>query len=75
MPQNALYFLGQGSSWETEVVDIFGDSRGRNEEGIHVGNQAELSSKDAYPTKVPCECQALVCNTAQKISQELSLFI
>ena len=47
------YFQRERSIWGTEVVDIFADSRSRDEEEIHLSNQAGLSSQEAHPMKGP----------------------
>lgn len=53
MSSNTFYFLEEGSSWGTEAIDFFSDSRGRDEKEIHVSNQAGLSSQEVYPMKFP----------------------
>lgn len=47
------YFLRERSSWGAEAVDIFVESRSRDEEGIHLRNQGVLSFQRSRPHEGP----------------------
>lgn len=48
-PPYAVFFLKEGKSHGTEAVGVFLDSNGKDQEGLHVSDQAVFIPYKPYP--------------------------
>lgn len=71
MSPNAFYFLGKSSSWETEALAIFADSRGSSRGDSFVSTQYLLprstSLEGPLVNAKPCSGMAPASNTTTKV--------